>query len=120
MRMYFFTMYNLSGIQKGIQAGHAALEYVLEHGNKDDELRDFIEQHKTFIILNGGGSITMQDRVDELRTLGIRYSTFQEPSLNNSLSAIAFLVDEDDYNDGEFYKQKPIKQYLNKFPLALN
>ncbi len=27
-RMYFFVPYNISEIQKGIQAGHAALQYA--------------------------------------------------------------------------------------------
>ena len=35
LRMYFFTIYQLSGIQKGIQAGHAALEYARLFGNTD-------------------------------------------------------------------------------------
>ena len=73
LRMYFFVMYNLSGIQKGIQAGHAALEYANLFKNKR-EYQDFIEVHKTFILLDGGGSNDMLKREDELDDLGIRYA----------------------------------------------
>lgn len=118
--MYFFTMYNLSGIQKGIQAGHAALEYVLQYGNTDSSLHKFLREHKTFIILDGGTSSTMLDRAEELKELGIRHACFYEPDLNNSLSAIAFLVYEDEYADEDLYGTNPIKQYLNRFRLASN
>jgi hypothetical protein len=114
--MYFFVMYNLAEIQKGIQAGHAALEYVLKY--PDARTREFIENHKTFIILNGGTSVTMHDRAEELRELKIDFAEFFEPDLNMSLSAIAFLVDESDYADEDMYMTNPIRQYLNQFRLA--
>lgn len=120
MRMYFFVMYNLSGIQKGIQAGHCALEYAYKYGMTDPNVEVFVRDHKTFILLSGGGSNDMLDRVNELDDLGIQYATFHEPDLNGSLSAIAFLVHKEDYADEDFYKQNKIKQYLNQFQLALN
>lgn len=118
-RMYFFVMYNLSGIQKGIQAGHCALEYARRYGN-DDSYVEFIEEHKTFILLDGGGSNDMLTRVRELKELGIQFETFREPDLNNSLSAIAFLLREDDYDDPDIYEVNPIKQYIKRFRLASN
>lgn len=96
MRMYFLTMYNLSGIQKGIQAGHAALEYAYEYAGTDD-YQNFIRNHKTFIVLNGGTSGTMEEHRKTLLAMGIKHSIFREPDLNNSLSAIAFLVPENVY-----------------------
>ena len=93
MRMYHLVMYNLSGIQKGIQAGHSALEYVREHGNTK-KYKDFIENHKTFILLDGGGSMEMGKHLAQLKFLDVRHSHFVEPDLNNSISAITFLVDE--------------------------
>ena len=33
LRMYFFVPYNISPIQKSIQAGHAALEYAYKNSN---------------------------------------------------------------------------------------
>lgn len=52
-RMYFFVPCNISEIQKGIQAGHAALEYAFLYGDTD-EYKSFIVNDKTWIILNGG------------------------------------------------------------------
>ena len=48
-RMYFLVPYNISEIQKSIQAGHAALEYA--HQYKDDpETWEFVKDHKTWIV----------------------------------------------------------------------
>jgi len=54
-RMYFFVMYNLSDIHKGIQAGHAAIEYARHFGHTEI-FSDFAKYDKTFILLNGGTS----------------------------------------------------------------
>jgi hypothetical protein len=113
-------MYNLSGIQKGIQAGHAALEYVLKYGNTDPDVHAFMRDHKTFILLNGGTSRTMHDRVQELIDLDIPHASFNEPDLNDSISAIAFLVHECDYVDPDPFETNPVKQYLRRFSLASN
>ena len=56
MRMYFLVMYNLSDIQKGIQAGHALVEYVSAHGSDKPDFILFSSFDKTFIVLNGGTS----------------------------------------------------------------
>ena len=128
--MYFFTMYNLSGIQKGIQAGHAALEYVRSYAFESDsetetkqDLIDFVTDHKTFIILDGGTSSTMIDRMDELTELGIPFAAFREPDLNHSTSAIAFIVNESGYDPTDteiLYKTNPIYEYIRQFRLASN
>lgn len=129
-RMYFFTLYNISPIQAGIACSHAALEYVQKfalHANEDDDHRkiiiDFIENHKTFVVLNGGTSITMLDRIQELDDLGIHWASFVEPHLNNSCSAIAFIVDESEYNPSKtevIYETNFIYEYLQNFNLASN
>jgi hypothetical protein len=112
LRMYFLTMYNISDIQKGIQCGHAALEYALKY--KDDEIfNEFVKNHKTWIILNGGVSKnsksiyensnqnsigTMESSLILLNLNGIKTAEFYEPDLNNSLSSICFIVDERVFN----------------------
>lgn len=52
-KMYFLVLYNLSPIQQGIQAGHAAVEYMLAYWHKKD-CDNRATNDKTFIILNGG------------------------------------------------------------------
>ena len=58
---------------------------------------------KTFIILNGGTSNerissphygSLNQHRDWLNEFGVRYATFNEPDLNDALSAVVFLVDE--------------------------
>jgi len=110
LRMYFFVMYNLSGIQKGIQAGHAAIEYYLKYGNIT-KYQEFAKHHKTFILLDGGGSNDMIIREAELKNFGVDYATFYEPDLNNSLSAIAFIVPEDIY--GKDFSTPNIFDFIN-------
>jgi len=103
LRMYFFVPYNISEIQKGIQAGHCALEYILRYGHTTLCV-DFVKKHKTWIILNGG---TTMDYDEYNRTCGdineirdklsdneIAYAEFREPDLNNALTAVCFIADE--------------------------
>jgi hypothetical protein len=131
LRMYFFVMYNLSGIQKGIQAGHAAIEYQLLHG-KTKTYKNFARDHKTFILLDGGGSEDMIKRYNELEGFDVKFAAFKEPDLNNSISAIAFIVPEYIYNckvDLNEYEERPwyynsteveFFKYLKSFRLASN
>lgn len=127
LRMYFFVMYNLSGIQKGIQCGHAALEYANTFRD-DPQYQDFIENHKTFILLDGGGSGDMLDRYDELNELGITFAFFREPDLNHAMSAIAFILPESIYGYNVFdveeiaydYDLHTKYEYFRKFRLASN
>lgn len=128
-RMYFLVPYNISEIQKGIQAGHAALEYAREYAN-DEEFIDFINNHKTWIILNGGTTNngfemgtgkpkgTLNHMVHDILDFNannpnqkIKFATFQEPDLNDALSAICLIVDErvfnyEDYPDFEWWVAK--------------
>lgn len=111
-RMYFLVVSSLHGISKGIMCGHAALEYAHIHGN-DEEYIDFIKNWKTWIILNGG---TTNKRKDEngvmIGTLneihfqlfdsGIKFSTFNEPDLNDALTAICLVVDERVFNREDY------------------
>jgi hypothetical protein len=109
LRMYGLVPYNLSPIQQGIQFGHAVVEYGLNHFGEND-YRDWANNHKTFIILNGG---TTNNSIDEetgnpkgtlnqhavnLRDMGIHFCTFHEPDLGDQLTAVVFLVDEYVFN----------------------
>jgi hypothetical protein len=109
-RMYFFVPYNLSPIQKGIQAGHAALEYAVKHGN-NQEFKNFMFYDKIWIILDGGtaneghwgyqkGSMEEIDRL--LWDNKIKHAIFNEPDINNALTAICFLADERAWNKEDY------------------
>lgn len=116
-RMYGMVPYNLSPIQQGIQFGHAVVEYGL-HNYTDDDYQEWANNHKTFIILNGGttnlgnqhrGKGTLNQHYDKLLIEGIKVATFYEPDLGDQLTAICFLVDErvwdrEKYPDFEYHK----------------
>lgn len=113
-RMYFFTIYQLTGIQAGIQCGHAALEYAHKYKN-DPEYVNFIENCKTWVILNGGttnsnyGELgSLNEISNELIEKGIKHACFYEPDLNNALTSICFIVDLSTYS---FKPIKPISTY---------
>lgn len=108
-RMYGFVAYQLSGtIHAGIQFGHAVVEYgQLVKGIPPFEAvyDKFARKDKTFIILNGGTTNENPDRFGTLQlnkqTLkdnGVMFAEFREPDLNDTLTAVVFLVDERVFN----------------------
>ena len=113
LRMYGFVPYNIAEIQKGIQFGHAVVEYGMKNMNTP-EYQIWANEWKTFIILNGGNScngqlvrqgyktqeyVGMLDSIlYSLRDNDIRHATFVEPDLGMMLSAVVFLVDERVFN----------------------
>lgn len=111
LRMYGLVNYQLTGIQKGIQFGHAVVEYgqkvKLESCSNEeyDKYNDWADNHKTFIILNGGTTNnnvenlgTMNQHLNLLKENGIFCVPFYEPDLGDQLTAISFLVDERVFN----------------------
>jgi len=132
-RMYFFVPYNLSPIQQAIQAGHAALEYAFRYYNPAEyDLISFLTNDKTWIILNGGTTNSkvigntreeqdpyigsLDNIVHQLEKNGIKYSIFNEPDLNDALTAVCFLADERVW-DWENYPN--FRDYLNNTALDL-
>ena len=109
LRMYGLVNYQLTGIQQGIQFGHAVVEYGLKYFNTD-LYKDWASNHKTFIVLNGGTTNTKLSISDglpfgtmnkHLLTLdqnNIELAPFYEPDLGDQLTAIVFIVDERVFN----------------------
>jgi len=110
LRMYFFVPYNISPIQQAIQAGHAALEYANQYG-ETQLFKDFVNKHKTWIILNGGTTNNdISNRRGTLQLLwdsiidfnfngdAINSARFSEPDLNDAMTAICFICDERAWN----------------------
>lgn len=132
-RLYGLVPYQLTGIQQGIQFGHALQElnnYVRNNPNTQDA-KDFInwsESSKTFIVLNGGTTNnntdddgnykgTLNNHVRELFEMGINYATFNEPDLGDQLTAVVFVVPECVYNKKdypEFWDWEPVVNYAKK------
>lgn len=119
-RMYIFVPYNISEIQKGIQAGHAVEQYAYKY-NGDLEYVDYVSNHKTWIILNGGTTNSnrnfdglsegsLNNIFDSLVENKIKFAYFNEPDLNNALTAVCFLTDERVFNWTDY----PLFEDLNK------
>lgn len=143
--MYGFVPYQLSGIQKGIQFGHAVDEYGVKK-SKVTGYKQWVTKDKTYIILNGGTTSknpfylgTMNKHRETLLQNGIHIACFYEPDLGDQLTGICFLVDERVFDrekypdDGDGYpdefwtkgiEKKELKkilflrEFLPKFKLA--
>lgn len=120
-RLYGFTLYQLSGIQAGIQFGHAAIEYSLMYGDTP-EYKKWAINDKTFIVLDGGSTSTMADILTQLQEWSIPYATFEEPDLGFVRTAIVFLVDEYVWNskkypdpDPDYYRLMPLDTDSDEF-----
>jgi hypothetical protein len=112
LRMYFFVPYNISPIQQAIQAGHSALEYADKYGS-DEEYIIFVREWKTWIILDGGTTNDGRDFTgiaqgilnqigDQLLENDIKFAYFQEPDLNDALTALCFICDERVFNKKDY------------------
>ena len=109
-RMYSMALYQLSGIQAGIQAGHAWVEYGVK--TKDvKRYEEWAENHKTVIVLDGGTTNTMKEHIKMLNKLDIECVEFHEPDLGGVVTAFSFLLDSDQMSD------PLISIFLRKFKL---
>jgi hypothetical protein len=123
LRMYGLVPYNISPIQQGIQFGHAVVEYgrtCQDMKNHEAHYKNWADNWKTFIILNGGTTNTNFSTEDGLPfgsmnrhmlTLGldikIPFATFYEPDLGDQLTAIVFIVDERVFNKTKYPDPQP-------------
>ena len=112
--MYSLVLYNISEIQKSIQAGHAVEEFSDKYGTTNEYKK--YRKYKTWIILNGGTSNsgkesyydmqpelgTMEQHLQLLKDNDINHAPFYEPDLNYALTAIAFIVDERVFNRTDY------------------
>ncbi len=106
MRAYFFVNYYVGGIRAGIQAGHAMdqmwLRYV-DGGPRErlDTLREFSQNHKTFILLHAGDHAELADLAKLFASDENPYpwAQFSEPGLNDALTCVAIVIPERLYDD---------------------
>jgi len=113
LRMYFLVPYNISPIQQGIQAGHAALRYARAYSADNPQVWEFVDNYETWVILNGGTTNeerdfeglckgTLNQIADQLVENSVDISYFFEPDLNRALTAVCFLADERVFNKKDY------------------
>lgn len=126
-RMYHLILYQLSPIQKGIQAYHSGMEYANTFWNNED-FQKWLKEDKTVIILDGGTTEDMTNHLILLESsMKIRVKSFQEPDLGNLTTALSFLVDETVWNEEKYPKlfedvswnNSLLRDYLLKLKLAI-
>ena len=122
-RMYGLVPYNISSIQKGIQFGHAVVDYSLTQNHDDISsiYNQWAHYDKTFIILNGGTTNTQTNRygtlnkhLETLFEMGITISAFYEPDLGDQLTAVVFLVDERVYDYDQYPEYEELMLVLDE------
>ena len=128
LRMYGLVNYQLSGIQTGIQFQHAVTEYGEMVRYNPELLQQYIKwarDWKTSIILNGGKTNENKDRLGtmqiNLKLLidnGVPLSVFREPDLNDTITAIAFIVDERVFDTKLYpnFEKTPYSWEINHIP----
>jgi DNA-binding transcriptional ArsR family regulator len=128
LRMYGLVNYQLTGIQKGIQFGHAVVKYgqMMKKSDYYDQSKVYdkwANEYQTFIILNGGttniNQISLGTLNQHLKTLndnGIICADFYEPDLGDQLTAISFIVDERVFNKKKYpdYKDNYISKIMGR------
>lgn len=123
-RMCSVAMRHLSGIQKGIQAAHAIVDYALKYGDTPEYQR-WAKKDKTLYVLEANTTEQLEEAVAELKKVKIPVMEFREPDLGNVVTAITFLLDEPiwntkDYPDGTKPSDLAIRRMKNRFNLASN
>lgn len=73
LKMYGLVIYQLSGIQQGIQFDHAKDEYAEKYG-KDKSYLEYRKKHKTVIVLNGGTSNDGKNLITVIQNNWVRWS----------------------------------------------
>lgn len=111
-RMYCLVLRQLNGINKGIQAAHACLEYANAFHNELD-YQKYINVDKTLIMLDGGTFHDLVDIDNQLCNFGVNHAFFAEPDLGDIITAVCFIADERVW-DREKYALS-LEDYENQF-----
>lgn len=101
-RMYCVVLRHLSGIQKGIQSAHAIVEYSNTH-KEDKNYIQWATIDKTLILLEVNSTNELTKLYVDLIKITHKVCSFYEPDINNSITAIAFLLDDRVWNPEEHF-----------------
>jgi hypothetical protein len=112
LRLYSFTNYYLSDMQKGIQTGHMAVDLVREYSfvngmppvseavKQSAMVADWADNWKTFIVLNGGNNASLKETVDLIKDVDLPWTLFCEDdqSLGGIMTCVGVVVPEAYFN----------------------
>jgi hypothetical protein len=119
-RLYTFGHFQLSSIQQGIQAGHAAVRLVdsyrypqMDFGDEEeyrkmcDMVHEWVTKHETFVCKNGGNSESLAEiqaflsRPDSTYPWASFYES--EEAMQGLLTCLAVILPSKIYEDGIKY-----------------
>jgi hypothetical protein len=107
----------LSDIQKGIQTGHMAVDLVRKYGDQEysltalrDMVADWADNHKTFIVLNGGNNAMLDNTAVICSQSGLPCTAFyeDEDSLGGIRTCVGIVVPEN-YFTANYYSSVDIE-----------
>ena len=119
LRMYGLVNYQLTGIQMGIQYGHAVVRYGQMIKKCDDiievdKYNEWADNYQTSIVLNGGTTNTnlsqlgtLNKHLQTLKDNGVTCQDFYEPDLGDQLTSVVFIVDERVFNYVDYPQFEP-------------
>lgn len=110
-KMYAIVLRQLDGINSGIQAAHGVCEYIWKHLG-DEDLHQWLQEDKTLVVLNGGGSQEMEETKRLFLESGIKFETFEEEDLGNLTTCIALLADERVWDQETWPKFEKVRDAL--------
>lgn len=107
LRLYTFINFYLSSIQQGIQTAHIVhdlmLKYQVHSSGAAKLFTDWARNHKTIIVLNGGGTAEIEQAVEVLREQSqYPWAEFYESRecLSAALTGVGVVLPERVFNAG--------------------
>lgn len=105
LRLYTFINFYLSSIQQGIQSAHLVhelmLKYQMHSSGAAKMVSDWARNHKTMIVLNGGGTQELVSAIETLRAQDaypwVEFYESQE-CLSGALTGVAVVLPESVFN----------------------
>ena len=88
-KMYVIVRKDLGNIYKMVQGSHALAQFMLEHGQIAKEWNN-----STIVFGQVESEEQLFHLIDKLEIRGIEYSKFNEPDIDNQLTAIASYTEE--------------------------
>lgn len=129
MRAYFFGNMYLSSIQQGIQAAHCVSEIFANNDHKytnekKSYLIDWVKNHKTMILLNGGFSSNLIELLDFFNDDNNPYpfGSFCEEldALNGALTCVGIILPEKIYETSRLMREGKLQNDCNSIKISLD
>jgi len=117
-RTYEIVLRQLNGINKGVQAEHSCKRYMWKYRNDAETALLFDPEcpdNETTIMVDGGTHQEMVEIQRQLEEAGIKHAYFNEPDLNDCLTAITVIADERVWDRRYFQRFEDFENYFETY-----